>query len=166
MSRHRPPDEGVFRAALTRSGLSIVLRSRAFSALDRLFGALVGIAAARLEAEENRVRNQAYRESLVQDADAARITVAILDDDEENRVRNQAYRESLVQDAAAARITAAILDDDELPRSVADLALSSRVLPTSRKVRLSDFADDDPLFKPTTPKLLAVDVRGDDVAQN
>ena len=110
MSRHRPPDEGVFRAALTRSGLSVVLRSRAFSALDRLFGALVGIAAARLEAEENRVRNQAYRESLV-------------------------------QDAAAARITAAILDDDELPRSVADLALSSRVLPTSRKVRLSDFAD-------------------------
>lgn len=135
MSRHRPPDEGVFRAALTRSGLSVVLRSRAFSALDRLFGALVGIAAARLEAEENRVRNQAYRESLV-------------------------------QDAAAARITAAILDDDELPRSVADLALSSRVLPTSRKVRLSDFADDDPLLKPTTPKLLAVDVRGDDVAQN
>ena len=132
MSRQRPPDEGVFRAALTRSGLSVVLRSRALSALDRLFGALVGIAAARLEAEENRVRNQAYRESLV-------------------------------QDAAAARLGTAILDDGEVTRSVADLALSSRVQPTSRNVRLSDFAGDDPLLNPTDRSLLAPEVQAEDV---
>ena len=132
MSRQRPPDEGVFRAVLTRSGVSIVFRSRAFSALDRLFGALVGIAAARLEAKETRVRNQAYRESVV-------------------------------QDAAAARLGTAILEDGEVTRTVADLALSSRVLPTSRDVRLSDLAGDDPLFNPTDRKLPAPEVQAEDV---
>lgn len=135
MSRHRPPDEGIFRAAVTRSGFSVVFRSRAFSALDRLLGALVGIPAAWLEAMESRIRNRASRESFV-------------------------------QDAAATRLGTAILEDDEMARSVADLALSSRVLPTCRKVRSSDLASNDALPKSTDRKLLAPDVQGEDVERD
>ena len=109
MSSDRPADEGIIRATLSCSGLSVAFRSRAVSALDRLLGALVGIAAAWLEAVERRIQNRTSRESFV-------------------------------QDAAAARLGTAILEDDEVTRSVADLALSSRVLPTSGKVRLSDLA--------------------------
>ena len=133
MSRHRPPDEGIFRAAVTRSGLSVVFRSRALSALDRLLGALVGIPAAWLEAVESRIRNRASRESFVQDAAATRLGTAILEDGEVAR------------------------------RSVADLALSSRVLSTSRKVCSSDLVSNDALPKSTDRKVLAPDVQGEDV---
>lgn len=80
MSSDRPPDDGIFRAAVTSSGLSMSFRSRAVSALDRLVGALVRIPAARLEAVEKRIRNQASRESAVQHAAATRLVTAILED--------------------------------------------------------------------------------------
>ena len=101
MSRRRPPDDGIFRATLTSLGLSVSFRSRTVSALDRLLGALVGIPADWLE------------------------TVG-------DRIRNQAYRESVVQDAAATRLSTAILEDGNVPRSVADMAVSSRVVPRCR----------------------------------
>ena len=53
MSRDRPTDESTIRAALTWSGLSVAIRSRAVSALDRLLGALFGIPTAWLEAAES-----------------------------------------------------------------------------------------------------------------
>ena len=84
----------------------------------------------------------------------------------ESRIRDQAYRESLVQNAAATRMGTAILEDDTVPPSVADLAVSSRILPDSEKVRLSELAGNDPLLKPTDGRLLAPDARGKGVDQD
>ena len=135
MSRHRPPHDGIFRAALTSLGLSVSFRSRTVSALDRFFAALVGIPATWLETVQNRIRNREYRESVV-------------------------------QNAAATRLSTAILEDGNVSPSVADMAVSSRVVANSGKVRLSELAGNDPLLKPTDGKLLAPDARGKGVDQD
>lgn len=62
-------DEVSLRVSVTESGLSVGVKSRAISALDRLVGGL-GILAAGLERVEARIRNQTYRESIIQKAAA------------------------------------------------------------------------------------------------
>lgn len=73
-------------ATIKESGLSVGAKSRAISALDRLLGGLLGIPAAWLERIEARIRNQTYRESIIQKAAADKWAGAILNDEEVSRV--------------------------------------------------------------------------------
>ncbi|MDE0308375.1 MAG: DUF2806 domain-containing protein [Acidiferrobacterales bacterium] len=109
MSEDPSRKEVSVRAALTGSSLSIAVRSRAVSVLDRLLGGLIGIPAAWLERYEERIRNRVNRESII-------------------------------QEAAAFRIKSAIENDDKIPQVVADIALSSSLMPVINKLRVVEIA--------------------------
>ena len=82
MREDRSRTEVSVRAAITDSGLSVGVRSRAISTLDRLMGGFLGIPAAWLERYEERIRTRTDRESIIQDAAASRVKAAILNDEE------------------------------------------------------------------------------------
>ena len=82
MSKGLNRNEVSVRAAITDSNLSLSAQSRAVSTLDRLLGGFLGIPAAWLERVEERMRNRARRESIIQEAAALRMKTAILNDQE------------------------------------------------------------------------------------
>ena len=61
----------------------------------------------------------------------------------EDRIHNRANRESIIQDAAANRISAAISNDEELSKVVAELALSSQLVPIVNKARVAQLTVDE-----------------------
>ena len=75
-------NEVSLRASITASGLSVSVKSRTISAIDRLLGGLVGIPTTYLESIEARIGNRTARESVIQEAAADRLKDAISNDEE------------------------------------------------------------------------------------
>ena len=79
----------------------------------------------------------------------------------EDRIRNRTVRESTIQKAAANRMKTAILNDEEISTVVADMALCSRLVPITNKVRVAELAVDELLASADTESQAGRDDGGD-----
>lgn len=84
------PGEVSLRAAITDSSLSVSARSRTVTALDRLFGGLIGIPAAWLERKEAEVRNRSSIDAVLQDVSPALDGPLLTDDQADAILADQA----------------------------------------------------------------------------
>ena len=56
------------------------------------------------------------------------------------RIRNRTFRESFIQQAAADRLAGGILDDETVSAVVAEIALCSKLEPTTNRIRVTELA--------------------------